>query len=104
MTYLLALLLFIISIDFKLLIAHTHSPLYFELLFAFSDVPEITWVTPSPHVAVKDISDILEVKIDNEKTLITVEWYHNGTQIERKTEGFTFPGKGPHANHDSLGN
>ncbi|XP_022809902.1 uncharacterized protein LOC111346915, partial [Stylophora pistillata] len=55
------------------------------------DVPEITWVTPSPHVAVKDISDILEVKIDNEKTLITVEWYHNGTQIERKTEGFTFP-------------
>ena len=104
MTYLLALLLFIISIDFKLLIAHTHSPLYFELLFAFSDVPEITWVTPSPHVAVKDISDILEVKIDNEKTLITVEWYHNGTLIERKTEGFTFPGKGPHANHDSLGN
>lgn len=57
------------------------------------DVPEITWVTPSPHVAVKDISDILEVKIDNEKTLITVEWYHNGTQIERKTEGFTFPGE-----------
>lgn len=58
-----------------------------------SDVPVITWVTQSPHLATKDVSDLLEVKIKNDKTLIRVDWYHNGTQIERNTEGFAFPGR-----------
>lgn len=53
----------------------------------------ITWVTQSPHFAAKDVSDLLEVKIDNAKTLVRVDWYHNGTLIEKNTEGFTFPGK-----------
>lgn len=79
------------SMNFKLLVAYIHSPLHF--CFASSDVPEITWVTPSPHLAVKDVSDILEVKIENDKTLITVDWYHNGTLIDTNTEGFTFPGE-----------
>ncbi|KAL9958649.1 hypothetical protein ACROYT_G035697 [Oculina patagonica] len=57
------------------------------------DVPSISWVTPSPHLAAKDVSDLLEVKIENDKTLVTVDWYHNGTLIERKTDGFTFPGE-----------
>lgn len=58
-------------------------------------MPSITWVTPSPHLAARDISDVLEVKIKNDKTLITVDWYHNGKLIDRTTEGFTFPGKIP---------
>ena len=57
------------------------------------DVPTITWITPSPHFAAKDVSDVLEVKIENDKTLVRVDWYHNGTLIERTTEGFAFPGK-----------
>ena len=57
------------------------------------DVPTITWITPSPHFAAKDVSDVLEVKIENDKTLVRVNWYHNGTLIERTTEGFAFPGK-----------
>ena len=50
-------------------------------------------MTPSPHLAAKDVSDLLEVKIENDKTLVTVDWYHNGTLIDRNTDGFTFPGK-----------
>ena len=58
-----------------------------------SDVPSITWVTQSPHFAAKDVSDLLEAEVDNDKTLTRVDWYHNGTLIERNTEGFSFPGK-----------
>ncbi|KAK2551733.1 Coagulation factor V, partial [Acropora cervicornis] len=47
----------------------------------------------SPHLAAKDFSDTLEVKIDNDKTLTKVNWYHNGTLIERNAEGFAFPGE-----------
>jgi len=57
------------------------------------DVPSITWVTPSPHLAAKDVSDLLEVKLENDKTLVRVDWYHNGTLIDRTTHGFTFPGE-----------
>lgn len=65
--------------------------LFFYLVF--SDVPIITWATESPHLAAKDFSDTLEVKIDNDKTLTKVDWYHNGTLIQRNAEGFAFPGK-----------
>ncbi|XP_044183909.1 uncharacterized protein LOC114977157 [Acropora millepora] len=57
------------------------------------DVPIINWVTESPHLAAKDFSDTLEVKIDNDKTLTKVDWYHNGTLIDRNAEGFAFPGE-----------
>ncbi|CAH3195971.1 unnamed protein product, partial [Porites evermanni] len=62
-------------------------------IIVIEDVPTITWITPSLHFAAKDVSDVLEVKIENDKTLVRVDWYHNGTLIERTTEGFTFPGK-----------
>ncbi|XP_068751045.1 uncharacterized protein [Montipora capricornis] len=57
------------------------------------DVPSISWVTQSPHFAAKDVSDLLEAEVDNDKTLTRVDWYHNGTLIERNTEGFSFPGE-----------
>lgn len=62
-------------------------------ILVFPDVPIINWVSESPHLAAKDFSDTLEVKIDNDKTLTKVDWYHNGTLIERNAEGFAFPGK-----------
>ncbi|XP_073230078.1 uncharacterized protein [Porites lutea] len=62
-------------------------------IIVIEDVPTITWITPSPHFAAKDVSDVLEVKIENDKTLVRVDWYHNGTLIERTTEGFAFPGE-----------
>ena len=64
-----------------------------SFILVFPDVPIINWVTESPHLAAKDFSDTLEVRIDNDKTLTKVDWYHNGTLIERNAEGFAFPGK-----------
>ena len=65
----------------------------FKHRFEIPDVPRITWVTPSPHLAAQDLSDVLEVKTENDKTLVRVDWYHNGTLVAKDTEGFTFPGK-----------
>lgn len=74
---------------------HTLSLLYDHTVLVPFDqgLPTISSVTPSPHTAVEDTSDVLQVSVSNEEDLISVEWHFEGKPITASDKHYSFPGK-----------